>query len=139
MSDAAATARDAGLKATTIVAYGLFLLAPFNGLTAIAGVILVYVRRDEMRGTVWESHGRNLVRVFWIGALLAVLLLAALLQGAGGLLFELFRTDGDPSPALIGGLAVLVPVLALAALVFTIWYLYRVLRGLLRALDGLAG
>lgn len=126
---------DAGLKATALLAYGLFALALVNGFTAIAGVIVVYMKRDEARGTVWEGHFRNLTRVFWISAVVVAIFLAVVLQGVGGLLFSLFATNGNPPEALVGGLLALLPVLYLGAVIFVVWYLYRTLRGLLRALE----
>jgi uncharacterized membrane protein len=130
-----AAASEAGLKATALLAYGLFLLAPVNGITAIVGVIVAYLKRDEARGTLWESHLRNLIRVFWISAVVAALFLAAVLQGVGGLLYSLFVTNGDPPPTLVGGLLALMPVLFFVGVLFAVWYLYRVMRGFLRALD----
>lgn len=126
---------DNGLRATLLVAYGLFALAPFNGVTALAGVILAYLRRDEARGTVWESHTRNLIRVFWIAVVVAVVLLGVVIESFGGLFFSLVSTNGNPPPALVGGLFVIVPALWLACVVFAVWYLYRTLRGLIRALE----
>jgi uncharacterized membrane protein len=130
-----ASPTEVGLKATALLAYGLFLLAPVNGITAFAGVIVAYLKRDEARGTLWEGHLRNLIRVFWISVVVGVLFLAAVLQGVGGLLYSLFVTNGDPPPALVGGMMALMPVLFLFAVIFLVWYLYRVMRGFLRALD----
>lgn len=123
------------LRPALLIAYALFVLALFNGATAIAGVVLVTIKRGEARGTVWESHTRNLIRVFWISVVAFVVLLAVLLQGFGGLFFSLYTTNGNPPPALVGALALMVPALVLAFILFTVWYLYRTLRGLVRALE----
>ena len=138
MSDATlVTTRDQTLRASLLIAYGLYLLAIFTGgLTALAGVILVYMRRDEARGTLWQSHCRNLLVVFWIAAVVTVLFLAVVLEGAGGLFFSLVHTDGNPPPELVGWLIAGVPALALGTLLFTVFYLYRTLRGFIRAIDG---
>jgi uncharacterized membrane protein len=133
MSDAGRD--DGSLRAMVLVAYGLFALAPFNGATALAGVILAYLKRDEARGTPWEGHMRNLIRVFWIAVVFAVVLTGIVIESFGGLFFSLVSTNGNPPPALVGGLVLLVPALWLGCLVFAIWYLYRVLRGLIRALE----
>ncbi len=136
MSDAPAAAApdDTGLRVTLLIAYGLFVLAPFNGVTALAGVVLVYLKRAEARGTVWEGHVRNLIRVFWISALVLAVVAAVVLQGFGGMFYAL-ATNHDPAPALVGILILLVPALALVCLIFTVWYLYRTLRGAIRALE----
>jgi len=125
----------ADLRAMLLIAYGLFVLAIFNGATAIVGLVLVYVKRDEARGTIWESHFRNLIHVFWIALFVAVIALAVLLQAFGGLAFSLFATNGNPPPLLIGWLIALVPVFYIAAVIFVIWYMYRTLRGLIHAIE----
>ena len=138
MSDATlVTTRDENLRASLLIAYGLYLAALFTGgITALAGVILVYARRDEARGTLWQSHCRNLLWVFWIGAIATVVFLGVVLEGAGSLLFSLFLTEGNPPSELVGGLIALLPLLGLGAVVLTVFYLYRTLRGLVHAIDG---
>ncbi|MBL6852817.1 MAG: hypothetical protein ISS15_09770 [Alphaproteobacteria bacterium] len=138
MSDAALTTpRDESLRASLLIAYGLYLAALFSGgLTAVAGVIVVYARRQEARGTLWQSHCRNLLWVFWIAAAAAAVFAGVVLEGAGSLLVSLFHTEGNPPPELVGGLVALVPLLGLFALVVLVFYLYRTLRGFIHALDG---
>lgn len=136
MSDASVVRDESGLRITALIAYGLFVLALFNGATAIAGVILAYLKRDEARGTIWESHFRNLIRVFWISIIVGVLAFAILVPSFGGLIFSMAATNGNPPPALVGMLFFLVPALLAAGTIFAVWYLYRTLRGLIRALDG---
>jgi uncharacterized membrane protein len=127
---------DSGLRAAVLIGYGLFILALTNGLTAIAGIILAYLKRDEARGTPWQGHFRNLIVVFWVSAILFALAVAIILPGALTVLWSLFETNGNPPPALLGGLAVALPALWLAGLVFLIWYLYRIVGGFIRAIDG---
>lgn len=137
MADAAVRdARDsADLRALLLIAYGLFALAIFNGATALAGIVLVYVKRDAARGTLWQSHFRNLIQVFWISLFVVVIAIAVLLQAFGGLAFSLFATNGNPPPLLLGWLLALVPVLYVGAVLFAVWYLYRTLRGLIHAIE----
>jgi uncharacterized membrane protein len=125
----------ADLRAVLLIAYGLFVLAIFNGASAIVGVVLAYVKRDAARGTIWESHFRNLIHVFWIGLIIAVIALAVLLQAFGGLAISLFATNGNPPPMLIGWLVALVPVFYGGALLFLIWFMYRTMRGLIRTIE----
>src|SRR5512145_3379037 len=111
--DAATT--DESLVTTTHAIYALHALSVLIGLTSAAtvigafvfgvpsllAVVLNYVRRSAVRGTVLESHFRWQIRTFWF----------ALLWIVGGLV--LFVT-------LIG-----IP-LAFAAWAFaTIWVMYR--------------
>jgi uncharacterized membrane protein len=136
MSDAQAGVRDdSELRTILIVIYALFVLAIFNGFSAIVGVIIAYLKRDAARGTLWEGHFRNLVQVFWITLGVAVIALILLIEAAGGFIFTMATTDGHPPPLVIGWLIALVPVFWLGAVVFSIWYLYRTLRGLVLTLD----
>jgi len=125
-------------RPAVLVGYGLFLLAiACGGVTALIGAVIAYVRRDEARGTIWESHYANLIRVFWVGAVFALSLIAMALTGvfaAIGLALSSAWADGDwiASLPLLGAV---IPLVLLAWLVFALWYFYRVLRGFLRALD----
>jgi len=131
-----AQARSGGdLRTILIVIYALFVLAIFNGFSAIVGVIIAYIKRDDARGTPWEGHFRNVVHVFWIALGVAAIALVLLIEAAGGFIFTMATTNGHPPPLVIGWLIALVPVFWLGAVVFSIWYLYRTLRGLVRAID----
>lgn len=95
---------DDPLRTLTLVVYGLQALSLFIGVSAIVGIIINYVKRDEARGTFWESHFNWQIRSFWwalIGTLLSVPL--TLLLGLG----------------FVTGFAVWV------------WYVYRIVRGFL--------
>jgi len=122
----AGTADQTSLRALAIVSYVLFLLACFNGFTAIIGVLIAYVKRRDAAGTVWHSHFANVILVFWVtvgGALLGVLSWPV----AFGALFARHFFWLWPTavfPLFFGFL--IIPLLAL-------WYLYRIIRGLIRA------
>jgi uncharacterized membrane protein len=47
------------------VVYILQALSFLWGVTAIAGVIVNYVKRDDAKGTVYESHFDWQIRTFW--------------------------------------------------------------------------
>jgi uncharacterized membrane protein len=139
MSPDAATmtdGREDGLRATALIAYGLFLLALCNGVTAIAGVILLYVKRAEARGTLWESHFRNLITVFWVGVALTAIVIALALPVLATVFFTLVRTNGNPPVEAFAGLFVLGPIAWLAMAAFFVWYLVRTISGFVRALEG---
>ncbi|MFM2209504.1 MAG: hypothetical protein RIQ96_1147 [Pseudomonadota bacterium] len=55
----------ASLRRLTLVTYVLYALAWFNGLTAVIAVIINYVKRDDARGTLYESHFTWQIRTFW--------------------------------------------------------------------------
>ncbi|MBS0472249.1 MAG: hypothetical protein JSR60_14350 [Proteobacteria bacterium] len=138
MSDAAARMDEDGLRVPALIAYGLYLIAPLNGATAIAGVILAYIKRGEARGTVWESHYRNLIRVFWISLIVLAIAFGIVIEAFGGMIFTLVTTDGNPPPAMVGSLFLFLPALWMGGLFLTVWYYYRTVRGFIRAIDGKA-
>jgi uncharacterized membrane protein len=123
----------ANLRSLAIAGYILFLLALFNGLTAIAGVLLAYIKRDDARGTIWFGHFENMISVFWVmllGAFVALLLHLLLFPISLGLLLSgQFLWTAISLASL--------PVLLTLAIwpILFIWFLYRMIRGLLHASD----
>jgi len=118
-------------RTLAIVCYVLYLLAFTNGLTAIVGVVLAHIKRGETRGTIWDSHFGNLVHVFWIGVVFWVLFICAGLVWLAGS-WHAVIVDDFPAPIFA------LPLLGLVFLAYVVWYLYRVVRGLLRALENRA-
>jgi uncharacterized membrane protein len=57
------------LKTITAAVYALQAAAYFTGLTALVGVIVNYVKLDDVRGTWLESHFRWQIRTFWFALL----------------------------------------------------------------------
>lgn len=106
METTVAPAGDTGTeqeRTVLLVAYVLHGLAVFNGLTAIAGVIVNHIKVDETASAFIRSHHRWLIRTFWWG-LLWSLVCAAL------------------TFVLVG---------AFGFLVLAVWWLYRIVRGAL--------
>lgn len=117
------------LRSLTIAAYVLFLLGWMNGITAIVGVIIAYVKRREAAGTIWQSHFDNLILVFWmiIAGFFLGLLTWPITLGVLLAQWPLFWPPTLTLPLLFG-------FLFFPLLVF--WYFYRVIRGLIRAAEG---
>lgn len=90
------------------ITYGLYSGAVVFPVLAVAAVIIDYIKRSEVRGTLLESHFNWQIRTFWFMLLWSVI---------GGLLC-----------LIIVGWA----VLAAAG----IWYIYRVVKGWLRLSEG---
>ncbi|MCU0256933.1 MAG: hypothetical protein MUF60_09315, partial [Vicinamibacterales bacterium] len=63
----------AGLRTVTMAVYVLQALSFFFGLTAIVAVVVNYVKRDDVRGTVYESHFDWQIGTFWWGLVWTVL------------------------------------------------------------------
>lgn len=89
------------------IAYACFAGGFVSGFTPVIGVIMAYVRRNEVRGTPYFDHCHFLIRTFWISLL--GLLAAAVL-----------------TPILIG-----IPLLAAVC----IWFLFRLIAGVMKLVD----
>ncbi len=103
-----ANARQGDPNQTGLVLYILYGIGIIVGVVAIAGVIMAYVKRDDTRGTMLESHITYLIRTFWI----------AFIGGIAGLVLQF----------------VLIGYLVLLAV--WIWYIYRVVKGFVAYNDG---
>jgi uncharacterized membrane protein len=108
--------RLASLRRISLLDYllhiaGLLLSA---GLLSVLALIINYVKRSDARGTIYESHMTWMIRTFWwtvfwvVASFLPFLLLTVVTFGLLSFVF-------------------VIPLL---------WYLYRMVRGLLRLLDG---
>ncbi|OIR08548.1 hypothetical protein GALL_93420 [mine drainage metagenome] len=65
--------RIRSLKSLVQVVYVLYALSYFTGITAIVGIIINYVKREDAAGTWLESHFRWQIRTFWFGLLWAAI------------------------------------------------------------------
>ena len=61
------------LRSLTQVVYVLYALSYFTGITAIIGIIINYIKKEEVAGTWLESHFRWQIRTFWFGLLWAAI------------------------------------------------------------------
>ena len=98
------------LKNVTLVVYGLQALSFFFGGPALIGLIINYVKRDDARGTLYESHFNWQIRTFWWG--LAWFALGCILVIVGVGLIILFAA--------------------------WVWVIYRVVKGWLKLIEGKA-
>jgi uncharacterized membrane protein len=95
-------------RIVAIIVYGLYLIGwPCLHMTSVAGLIVAYLKRDEARGTIWESHFNNQIETFWITLALLVV--------------------GIPLCFVIVGIPIVLGTV--------VWSLYRSIKGLLRAID----
>lgn len=93
---------------TLLVAYVLYTVGLFTGgLVTVAGVIVCHIKRNEVTGSALQSHYRWLIRTFWFGLLwCSILWLLALT-------------------------VILLFVIWPGFIALGIWYLYRIIRGVL--------
>jgi uncharacterized membrane protein len=108
MPGTAPVASQTDHRVLAIIVYGLYLVGwPFLHMPTIAGVILAYIKRDDARGTIWESHFDNQIETFWISLVVGIVAIPLCFFVVG-------------FPILIG--------------VF-VWFLYRSIKGLIRAIE----
>ncbi|MDT8442143.1 MAG: hypothetical protein RQ723_10825 [Desulfuromonadales bacterium] len=81
---------------------------PTSGMTLFAGVIINYIRRDDVRGTWLESHFRWQIRTFWY--------------------WLLWTAIGAVTAVFLVGWAILTAVM--------LWLIYRVVKGWLYLSEG---
>lgn len=94
-------------KTMTTFVYALQVAAFFIGITFIVGVIINYVKIDDVRGTWLESHFRWQIKTFWFSLLWTVI-----------------------------GIATVVFVVGYFVLLAnTIWVIYRIIKGWMRLSD----
>ena len=74
------------LRTLVQVVYVLYALSYVAGITAIVGIIINYVKRDDAAGTWLESHFRWQIRTFWFGLLWAVIGVATIVILIGGVI-----------------------------------------------------
>lgn len=98
------------LRQYTLIVYILYIASIVVGLTSIVAIIMNYIKRDEVNGTWLESHFSWQIKTFWYTLVVGLI---------GSLL----------TVVLIG-----FPIL----LVVGVWYIYRVVKGLIVFLDNKA-
>lgn len=87
----------------TLIIYILYLASFFVGITAIAAIIINYLKKDEVANTYLASHFRWQIRTFWFAVLWTA----------------------------IGFITVFLAIGYVILLANGIWMLYRMIRGLL--------
>jgi len=75
--------KQLSIKNITQTVYFCQTLSFFFGITAIAGIILNYLKRNETIGTWLESHFTWQIRTFWIGLIFSLIgfILSVILVG----------------------------------------------------------
>ena len=99
----------ASLKQVTMVVYALQALGFLSGgVTAIVAIIVNYVKREDVAGSIYQSHFDWQIRTFWWGLLWGVI-----------------------------GMLLIVVVVGFAVLfVGWVWTVYRVVKGWLKLTEG---
>ena len=92
-----------------IVVWALFIASYFTAtISGIVGLVIAYVKRGDLAGTPFESHMTSAIRTFWITVIVGIIGIVLAFIGIGFIILGLLA----------------------------VWQLFRVIRGLVRALDG---
>lgn len=73
MENAVTTESEKSAKTLTTIIYALYAASFLVGVTAIVGIVMNYVKKEDVAGTFLESHFRWQIRTFWFGLLWGVL------------------------------------------------------------------
>jgi uncharacterized membrane protein len=101
-------ARTSDAKRLATICYALYALSCLVGITAIAAIIINYLKRDDVAGTWVASHFEWQIKTFWYalaGAVVSWLLMIVLIG------FPMF-------------------------LAVVVWTIYRIVKGWLALVDG---
>ena len=94
-----------GLRTVTLAVYALQALSFFWGLPAVVAIVINYIKREDARGTVYESHFDWQIRSFWWGLIWTLVGIALIFAFGLGLI-----------------------VLGVAY----VWLIYRIVKGFLK-------
>ncbi len=129
--------RDTGVTLQRPAIVGLlYLLNLVTGFSAIVGLILAYIWRGEGQTQEWEqSHFTYLIRSFWIGLLVCVLLMALFFGGFFSIIAAAESSgehlgQGEPAPAVI--LLAIFGTFGLG-LIGTAWFCVRTIISMVKA------
>jgi len=102
--------QEKSARTLTTVIYALYAASFIVGITAIAAIVINYVKKGEVAGTWLESHFRWQIRTFWFGLLWSIV-----------------------------GMALMMVIVGWAILAANaVWVIYRIVKGWLNLNDGKA-
>ncbi|MDH5208863.1 MAG: hypothetical protein OEW34_09515 [Burkholderiaceae bacterium] len=119
------------------IAYGLHVTGLFLIWPALVGIVLDYVKRGDVEGTMLESHYTWLIRTFWWSVLWGSAILAGMLTVIvpnALLIADLARAGNYLAIPWSIILAAVLGGIGLSVVWF--WVVYRLVRGVLRLSDG---
>ena len=103
----AAVAEKSARETATII-YALQASSLLIGITMLVAIIMNYVKKSDVKGTLAESHFRWQIRTFWFSLLWGV----------------------------IGLVTIFILIGWLILLANTVWVIYRIVRGWMNLSDG---
>lgn len=114
-------------RTLTLILYVLYIIAIFTGgLLAIIALIINYVKRGDVKGSIFESHFTWQIRTFWWYLFWNIIAFIPF-----GFLFM----TGD-NPNAFAGVALGATSFCLAIITIAwIWIVYRAVRGIIKLND----
>ena len=117
-------------RTLTLVLYVLYIIAIFSGgLLAVVALIINYVKRSDVRGSIFASHFTWQIRTFWW--YLAWNIIAFI-----PFFFLFFPSDNAD---LFAGVALIATTFCILVVTISwIWIVYRAIRGIIKLNDNQA-
>lgn len=117
-------------RTLTIVLYILYIVAIFSGgLLAVVALIINYVKRGDVQGSIFESHFTWQIRTFWWYLFWNIMAFVPFIF--------LFFTDENPNA--FAGVAFGASVFCVTVIGLSwIWIVYRAIRGIITVNDNKA-
>ncbi|NNG99511.1 hypothetical protein [Acinetobacter sp. ANC 5414] len=114
-------------RTLTLILYVLYIIAIFTGgLLAVIALIINYVKRSDVRGSIFESHFIWQIRTFWWYLFWNIIAFIPF--------FFLFFTGENTD--LFAGVALIATTFCLSVIgISWIWIVYRAIKGIIRLND----
>ncbi|OTG88131.1 hypothetical protein B9T31_01005 [Acinetobacter sp. ANC 4558] len=111
-------------KSLTLVLYLLYIFAIFSGgILAIIALIINYIKRSDVKGSIYESHFTWQIHTFWWYLFWNIIAFVPFI-------FLLFTEN---NPDLFAGVALATTSFCIVVIgIAWIWIIYRVILGLVR-------
>ncbi len=117
-------------RTLTIALYVLYIVAIFSaGILALVALVINYIKRDSVQGSIFESHFTWQIRTFWWYLIWNIIAFIPF--------FFLFFTGNNPD--LFAGTALGATAFCLIVVAVSwVWIVYRAIRGIIAVNDNKA-
>lgn len=114
-------------RTLTLILYVLYIIAIFSGgLLAIVALVINYIKRDDVRGSIVESHFTWQIRTFWWYLIWNIIAFVPFL-------FLFFTGDNVD---VFAGVALIATTFCLLVVgISWLWIVYRAILGMIRLND----
>jgi uncharacterized membrane protein len=117
-------------RTLTLILYVLYIIAIFSaGILAIVALIINYIKRSDVKGSIFESHFTWQIRTFWWYLIWNIIAFVPFI-------FLFFTAD---NPELFTSVALAATSFCVAIIgIAWVWIAYRAIRGIIRLNDNQA-